>query len=71
MKKRIVKKWASPFYIPFYKSVNYANHCYSKLKQYFPFYLPYGVTITDWDKVDVYLGNKKINEKENLCSQKR
>lgn len=71
MKKRIVKKWASHFYIPFCISVSHANYCYSKLKQYFPLHLLKNGTIIDWDEVDVYLGKKKINEKRNLCSQKR
>lgn len=68
MKKRIVKKWASQFYFPFIKSTHHVTYCYSRLKQYFPFYLLKNGTIVDWDEVDVYLGKKKINEKRNLCS---
>lgn len=63
MRKRQVKKWTIPFY-----SLVMGNHynlaCWSKLKQYFPFYLSENVTIVDWDKVDKYLkntGNRRLS----------
>lgn len=63
MKRRTIKKWYKVYSNPIAKNAYYAESCYERLKQWFPYLVcsePWFV-IVDWENVEKYLG---INEKE-------